>query len=68
MPGYEHSTVGIKRGGGGYIKIFQYGCQYNYVNNSYISVSLLVYIQTIYIVYTVTALYCHVYGYSHIVY
>ena len=65
---YEHSIVGIKRRESGYIKIFQYGCQYTYVNNSYISVSLLVYIQTIYIVYTVSALYCHMYGYSHIVY
>ena len=68
MPGYEHSTVGIKRGGGGYIKIFQYGCQYSYYINCSISVLLLVSMQTIYIVYTVTALYCHVYGYSHIVY
>ena len=65
---YEHSIVGIKRCECGYIKIFQYGCQYNYVINSYISISLLVSIQTFYIVYIVTALYCHMYGYSHIVY
>ena len=68
MPGYEHSIVGIKRYECGYIKIFQYGCQYNYVINYCISISLLVSMQTIYIVYTVSALYCHVYGYSHIVY